>query len=175
MKITKRMIRELNPCYDGWRWYLENREEDLLKLLLNANRNNPKDAIWLFTKLMTEEQCLEISIFSARKVLYLFENIYPDDMRPRRAIESAELYLKDPTKEKINASAAINADNAAVNATADAATYAAYAAADAASAAADAAYAVSAAINAANAVNAAEIKVQEEIIIEAVRILDETN
>ncbi len=193
MKITKEEIKALNPlnpCRSGWKWYLENQEEDLLKLLLNANNNNPADARWLFTKLMTKEQCIKIAIYSARQVLHIFEDKYPEDKRPRKAIESAENYLKDPSEENKKAAAyaayvpATYAAYAAAYA-AYAAAYAAYAAyapatyaaaaADAAAAAADAAAAAAAYAVYAPATYAAYAKkeLQEKIIIEAVRILEE--
>jgi hypothetical protein len=85
------------------------------------------------------------AILCAESVIAIYEKHYPNDDRPRQAIEAARKYLKKPT----NAYAA-NADAAA------AAAYAAYAAYAAANAAANAAYAAyAAAYAAANAYAAA--------------------
>ena len=65
------------------------------------------------------------SIFAARLVLKIYEDRYPDDIRPREAIEAAEAWQKCPCEKHRNATAYAAAD-------------AAYAAADAAYAAADA-------------------------------------
>jgi hypothetical protein len=98
--------------------------------------------VWKWTK----TDSVLFSIYAARLTLNIFEEKYPDDKRPRLAIESAEKYLKNPNKKnKVAANAAADAAYAA---------YAAYAAADAADAA-DAAYAAYAAADAANAANAA--------------------
>ena len=101
-----------------------------------------------------------IAIFFAEDVLPFWERQYPEDMRPRAAIEAAKAWLINPCEKTADA-----AYDAAVSASsiisASAAAYAAYAAADAASAAAGAAastasYAVSVASSGAyNAASAA--------------------
>ena len=78
----------------------------------------------------------------AKRVLRHYEDRYPEDKRPREAIQAALKWAKDPTEANRNA-AATAATNAA-NASAAAATDAAYASA----AAADAAYAAYAAASA---------------------------
>jgi hypothetical protein len=195
MKITEEEIKALNPCTSGWGWYLKNQEDDLLKLLLNANKNNPSDARWLFTTLMNKKQCIEIAIFSAKEVLHIFEGKYPEDKRPRKAIEAAENYLQDPSEENkkaaADAAAAAEASAAsyaasAAEAAASAYAAAAYAAADAASAAeasaaeasAASAYAAADAADAASYADAAayaaeaKLKLQEKTIKEAVKIME---
>ncbi len=146
---------------------------------------------------MTKKQNVEIAIFAAKEVLGLFEEKYPDDDRPRKAIEAAENWLKNPTSE--NAAPAYAAADAAADAAAAAAAYAAadayaayaadaaadaaaaaYAAADAYAAAAAAdAYAAYAAAAAADAYAAYAARsssgkrvLQEKIIREAVRIME---
>ena len=82
------------------------------------------------------------AIYAARLVLKLYEDKYPNDDRPRKAIEAAENYAKYPTaKNRVTANAAnyANATNyAAYSAyyTANAANYAANSANYAANAAA---------------------------------------
>ena len=83
---------------------------------------------------------VQFAVLCAESVLHIYENQYPDDNRPRKAIEAAQNYLKKPS-------------NAAAKA-ANAAAKAANAAAKAAKAAYEAAKAAKAA-NAANAANAA--------------------
>jgi hypothetical protein len=83
----------------------------------------------------------------ARRVLKHYEDRYPEDKRPREAIQAALKWAKDPTEANRDAA---DADAAAYDAY-DAASAAAYAAYDAASAAAAsaAAYAAAAAASAA--------------------------
>jgi hypothetical protein len=47
----------------------------------------------------TKKDSVELAIFSAKLVLPIFEKKYPDDKRPRQAIEAAVKYLKNPTKK----------------------------------------------------------------------------
>jgi len=141
MKVTKERIKELSPCKEGWEWYLKNQEEDLLTLLLDANKHNPSDARWLFTRLMDKTQCMRIAAFSAREVLHIFEEKYPEDKRPRKSIEAVETYLKDPSERNRELAAAA----AAAYAYTDAAAYAAAASADASASASASAASASAA------------------------------
>ena len=213
MKITKESVKALDPCRDGYDWYLLDGTEDLLETLLKVNATRPDWARWLFTRLLTPKQNQRISIYSAEQVLSVFEAQFPNDKRPRLAIEAAKAVLLDDTETNRNAAraaacaatraaahAAARATYAAARATyaaaraaraaADAAraaaydaTYAAYAARaaahaahDAAQAADNAAYAARAACmlddTAANRKAADMVGMQERIILEAVKILD---
>ncbi len=96
----------------------------------------------------TKEEPVKLAIFSAYSVLDIYEKQYPEDKRPRQAIEAAEKYVKDPSEKNKDAARAAYgaayaayAADAAAYAAADAAARAAYAAAYAAAEAADAAYA----------------------------------
>ena len=87
----------------------------------------------------------------AKRVLRHYEDRYPEDKRPREAIQAALKWAKDPTEANRVAAANAAIANAYAAADAAAAAYAAYAAANAAYAAADAAYAAYAAAYAADA------------------------
>ena len=81
----------------------------------------------------TKKDSVLFSIYAARLVLRYFEEKYPNDDRPRKAIEAAELYINHPSDAAAYAACAA----AAADAADAAAAYAAYAAcADAADAAA---------------------------------------
>ena len=98
----------------------------------------------------------------AKRVLRHYEDRYPEDKRPREAIQAALKWAKDPTKANRAAVIAAGANASAAYAIAAGATYAAYAAANAnaaahaaANAAANAAAHANAAANAAASANAA--------------------
>ena len=95
-----------------------------------------------------KEDSVRLAIDAAESVIRLNESSYPNDKRPRAAIEAAKRWLEEPSNEN---------RQAAIEAAADAAAWALYAAAsgavDAARAAARAAYA--AASGAADAADAA--------------------
>ena len=86
----------------------------------------------MIQKSVNQKQAIRVAIFSAELVIDIYEKKYPEDKRPRQAIEAAKAYLKKPNE--VNNAAANRAANAAANA-----AYAAYAAANAAYAAANAA------------------------------------
>jgi hypothetical protein len=86
---------------------------------------------------MNKKQAVQYAIFAAEQVIDIYERKYPNDKRPRNAIEAAKAYLKNPSK-KTKAYAA-DAGYAATYAAGYGAGYAATYAAVAAAAAADAA------------------------------------
>ena len=113
----------------------------------------------------TKLDSVAMAIYAAELVIGEHEKKYPDDKRPRQAIEAAKALLNDPTEENRQAaSAASAAAYAACDAACDAAYDAAYAAAYAAYAAYDAAYAAYAAASSAAAVlDKIEAWIQERI------------
>ena len=88
-----------------------------------------KDKSWFLCRKceLTKDQNVFIAIECANIVLHIFEDKYPEDKRPRKAIEAAKEYLKTGN----NNDDADDAAYAAAYAAADAAAYA-YAAAYAA-------------------------------------------
>jgi hypothetical protein len=50
-----------------------------------------------------QKDSVALSIFVAELVLKNYENLYPDDDRPRKAIEAAKAYLADPSERNMSA------------------------------------------------------------------------
>ena len=75
----------------------------------------------------TQKDSVALSIFAAELVIENYEKIYPDDDRPRKAIEAAKAWLNDPSEK--NRSAARSARPAARSAAESAARSAAWSAA----------------------------------------------
>jgi len=189
-KFTIEDLKKLDPCEEGLYWYLQNiKSENLHKILIQLNNHEPQWARWLFTNIMNKKQCVEIAVYSAELALHIFEERYPNDDRPRKAIEAAKKYLASNNNADADYATAYDAANAAAAdasyAAAYATVYAAYAAAYAA-AAADAActydcaaanavaYATYTTYTAAHttcAADAAKKETQENIINKAVSIL----
>ncbi len=141
--ITVEQLEELGACRDGIDWFKAAGETDVAKVCYALVADNR--ASWanrLLVRLFDKEKRVKFAVFSAREVLDIFEQKYPDDKRPRQAIEAAEAWLKNPSDTTAAAAAAAACAAYAAAAAADAA-YAAYAAdaacAAAAAAAADAA------------------------------------
>jgi hypothetical protein len=153
-------LKEKGACSEGMAWYEKNGDEDVFKTLAKLKKVKQYQwANWLLSKTFTKPQAVEYAIFAAEQVIGIFEKKYPNDKRPRKAIEAAKTWLKEPTEA--NRQAAANTAAAAY-----AAAYADSNTAAAADAAANAAYA-----NAAYANAAAKEKMQVKIINQGIKIL----
>ena len=139
-KITVEFLKEQNACGSGVYWFRAQNESDPFKVLESlASGDHWSWCNWLLTRLMTHKQKVQLAVFAAEQVIQFFEKKYPNDDRPRKAIEAAKEWIKDPSEETkgkaVEARRAAYADAATDAATdaaayADAATYAAtYAAA----------------------------------------------
>ena len=189
--ITKEWLNKKNACANGIKWFLGQDERNTAKVMLKlVDEDRGRDALWVLEHIMNKKQSVGLAIFSARLCLDIFEKEYPEDDRPRKAIEAAEAYLKNPcekTKSAARSAAGSAADAAARSAAEYAARYAAGSAADAAwsaaRSAADAAWyaAGSAARSAAGSADSAArsarsaagsaAKIAKKIIEEAIRII----
>ena len=119
MQITKEFLIEKNACSDGLNWFLNQSETDLYKLIDKLVEERHENwANWLIVRVMSRQQQLQYAIACAELVLPIFEKKYPQDNRPRAAIEAAKKVLEDDSE--------INRDAA------EAAGYVAYAATNAA-------------------------------------------
>ena len=144
MKITLDFLKEKSACQSGVDWCVENNligleTPDFLHGL--AKGSNYQWANWLIVRVMTRPQYLAYAIFAAEQVIDSYEKKYPDNKRPREAIEAAKKVLENDTEKNRAAAADAYADAAyADDAAAAAAAYAAAAYTDATAAyAADAA------------------------------------
>ena len=165
MKITDKWLNDNGACQEAITWLktVKNRDIDnIFNLIVSwENREMLSWGNWGIVRLMNHEQKIKYAIFAAEQVIDIFEEKYPDDNRPAKAIKAAKNYLNNPETAKAADAAADAAYDAyaayaaAYDAAADAA-YATYAAAHAvASAAYAVAYAASAADAAADAASAA--------------------
>jgi len=145
-RITHKMLKDAGCCDVIDSYFIDQASWSPAKLLEEAiSRRAYSSASFGLAAMMSRTQRQQWAISSAKSVLHIFENEYPTDDRPRKAIEAAEAYLADPSKANAaRAYAAAAAARAAARA-AYAAARAAYVAARAADAADAAAYAADAA------------------------------
>ena len=156
---TLNEIREYSPCSAGWSKLLKSldkthADDEPLALEHILDSNGLDDALWALRVVKGHEK--DLGLFAcrcARLVLPIFEEKYPEDDRPRKAIEAAEAFALGQIDKAELAKAARAADAADV-------AYAAYVAAVCAfyAAAAYAAAAYAAATYAADAPTRAEIE-----------------
>jgi len=131
--ITKKWLVEKNACQDGFEWFVEQGKEfESVKLIDLLIKENQLDwANWLIVRVMNYSQYVSYAVFAAEQVIENYEKEFPDDKRPRTAIESAKKCIKNPSDE--NKKEAARAANSAVDSASWAADWAASRAADSAS------------------------------------------
>ncbi len=169
LTTTLNRIRDCEPCTTGWRKLLDYLGKDFdpdaeINLLTLLDSNNVPDLLWTLQATVQDSRRVasQLAIEFAEQALPIFERRYPNDARPRRAIQAARDYLdgkiavEELRAARSDAYAAYAAAAYVAAAYADyaAAAYAAYAAA-AYVAAAYAAYAAAAAAYAYAAADAA--------------------
>ena len=143
-KVTLRWLTQQAACAEGEDWYREHRQTDPRKLLEALIADDKFDwANWLIVRVMERPDYLRYAVFAAGQVIDLFGIQYPEDKRPRTAIEAARRCITDDSSA--NREAAREAAWAAARAAAKAAGAAKAAAWAAAWAAAEAAWAAEAA------------------------------
>ena len=166
LHTTFKLAHESRACTEGYRKLakhlggVDNYGEDKpIPLAVIIESNGLADALWTLRCTVeplevTEKILIEFACRCAEHVLVNYEKLYPDDKRPREAIEAARAYAegRGSAAEAARAAEAVRAAEAARAA----ASGAAWAAAEAARAAGAAAEAVRAAAWAAEAAEAAE-------------------
>lgn len=136
METTLRKIKECRPCKDGWKKLLSNVNNDLdakltIKQILDSN--GIEDAIWALKAINDQENIRLFACDVAESVLHIYEERYPDDKRPREAIEASKRFANNEiTKKELQI-----IENNAYEASKDAADAATFNAANAADAVAD--------------------------------------
>lgn len=172
MIIDKQFLKSLEPCIDRWKNYLEHYSEWSGTRLefLELEKISDRDKLWVMLRpeTLSEKQLHLLACDFAESVLHFFENEYPDDRRPRQAIEAKRRWVSG----EISDSELQTASAAAI----DAARATAKVTSAASAAAIDAAWTAKAAAKAASdtawTARAAELKKQVEKVKRAVRELN---
>lgn len=109
------LLKSWGPCNDGLVWGLK--QKSLAEVFDKCQRSDWLSWLLKQTKKVTKEQWVEIAILCAERTLGRFEKQYPKDKSPRKAIEAAKAWLKNPTEKNRKAAdaayAAYAADSAA--------------------------------------------------------------
>ena len=99
MKLTKYWIRKWQPCLEAIEWAEEQDTRDVFELIERLKKLKRYDwIIWAIPRLLkTKRDRVRFAVYSARLVLHNFEKKYPDDKRPRQAIQAGKAWVKNPT------------------------------------------------------------------------------
>lgn len=183
MKVTLQFLKKHNAC-DGIEKFKEvfGKSADLKNVINYGIRSKSQKLLrycnWIIVRKMTYKQRIRYAIYAAEQVIKIYEEKYPDDNRPRKAIQAAKKVLKENSMENRFAAnaAAYDAYDAATHVDDNAAAHVAIVAANAAHAAYDAHDGTYAAYDAAthvaaNADDAARINLRIKILRYGLKIL----
>jgi len=109
MKITEELLNKWDACDEGITWFMGQNESDgleIVKDLMGKDATKNDWANWLIVRLMAKPQYVAYAIYAAEQVIGIYESKYPDDKRPRNAIEAAKAVLANDTPAASAASAA---------------------------------------------------------------------
>src|SRR3990167_94297 len=93
--ITPKLLKEYGACKEGKTWAVSviGKGMPLSKMLPLFDRADWM--IWLLRKTVAADKTIffRLAIACAESVLYIFKKKYPNDKRPRKAIEAAIEYV----------------------------------------------------------------------------------
>ena len=119
--ISIAWLKKKNACFEAVEKFDRQTETNAITLIKTMmEREYRLDwANWLIVRIMTRPQYLQYAIYSAEQVIGIFEKKYPNDKRPRMAIEAVKKVLKkDTEKNRAHAANAAYAANTAAYAVA---------------------------------------------------------
>ncbi|MCK4521268.1 MAG: hypothetical protein KAU20_01750, partial [Nanoarchaeota archaeon] len=91
MKTTLERIKKYQPCTDGWRKLCEglgtSEPQTEVTILQILEINGVQDAFWALRTQDYRDYCL-LLVGVAETILQNFEKEYPEDRRPREALEA---------------------------------------------------------------------------------------
>ena len=124
---TLAKIREFSPCEDGYKKLCKNLggvrkygKDTPVKFSQIVESNGLDDAVWCLQTICPEYE-KEVRLFAAdcaESVLHIYEKKYPDDLRPREAIQAARDFAEGKITAAELTSASWAADRASFSAAA---------------------------------------------------------
>ena len=93
MNITQQQLKDWSACTDGYKWacgILKDKPMEVKKFLKITADHRLDWAHWVMARVMTYDQYVNYAVYAAEQVIDIYEKKYPDDKRPRLAIEAAK-------------------------------------------------------------------------------------
>ena len=118
MQINKDVLKELKPCIERYKNYLEHYAEfdGTFAEFLDLPLISYEDKIWVAKEMLSSKQLVRWAALCAQSVLHIFEDKYPNDKRPRECIDFLLSGNEDKSELEKHKRAAYAAANAAANA-----------------------------------------------------------
>ena len=109
MRVTKNWLVKHNACSDGMSFVNEHKligtdECYFIRQLVKLDKR--EWALWLLARRLDRKDRIRFAVYCAKDVLPIYEDTYPNDGRPRKAIEAAEACIADNTKKNRDAAEA---------------------------------------------------------------------
>ena len=99
MILDQIWIDKHSPCQEAIDWGMLQKKHDVKSIIKSLIKEKKWEwAEWTISKSLNPIENTRWAIFSAEQVLPIFEKQYPNDNRPRLAIEAARVVVKNPTK-----------------------------------------------------------------------------
>ena len=101
METSARLLKKMGVCSEGVDWFRENygaktvNAVDALRLSLKQGKHS--DCNWLLSTALNRENKIRYACYAAKQVLEIFEEQYPNEKRPRQAINAALKCIKNDT------------------------------------------------------------------------------
>jgi len=94
--MTKEEFLDLNPCYESIQ-FMKSVDYDLMRAWNECHRGDW--LIWFLRKTnrLNKDHSVKIAIACAEHVLFKFEEKYPENNKPKQAIEAAKRWLTNPS------------------------------------------------------------------------------
>ena len=93
MKITQAWLKEQLACPDGYKWacgVLKDKPMEAKKFIKITADHRMDWANWVIVRVMDYDQYVSYAVYAAEQVIDIYEKKYPNDKRPRNAIEAAK-------------------------------------------------------------------------------------
>ena len=91
MIISKEWLKEKSACSDGVKWFNAQKETNAIKVIKKLIKENQSSwANWTIVRVMNYKKYVSYAVFAAEQVIDIFEKKYPNDKRPRAAIEAED-------------------------------------------------------------------------------------
>jgi len=99
-QITKQWLKKKDACIEGVQWFDDQEETDSIKVINKLMKeDNFSWANWTLSELFNRKQRIQYAVYAAKQVLPIFEKEYPEDKRPRKAIEAAIKCIDNNTQK----------------------------------------------------------------------------
>ena len=100
MKLTVRTLKKYGACIEAVDWVKTQKNKSYKALFSECLAGEHLDwAKWIIARLLDKENKIRYAIYAATQVIHLYEDKYPGDDRPKKAIQAAKNYLKNPSDE----------------------------------------------------------------------------